>query len=95
MIGAGAISNQYLDSMTRYPDLDVRIVADAFGDRAAEQAAKFGVQRSGSVDEALADDAVEIVVNLNNPVAHFDVSMKALAARKHVWTEKPVIGPAA
>jgi predicted dehydrogenase len=89
VIGAGVISNQYLDSMTRYPDLDVRIVADAFGDRAAEQAAKFGVQRSGSVDEALADDAVEIVVNLTNPVAHFDVSMKALAAGKHVWTEKP------
>lgn len=89
VIGAGVISNQYLGNLTRYPDLDVRIVADAFGDRAAEQAAAFGIARSGSVEEALADDDVEIVVNLTNPTSHFDVSVRALAAGKHVWTEKP------
>ena len=89
VVGAGMISTQYLGNLTRYPDLDVRIVADAFGDRAAEQAAAFGVPRSGSVADALADDDVEIVVNLTNPTSHFQVSMMALAAGKHVWTEKP------
>jgi len=89
VVGAGVISNQYLGNLTRYPDLDVRIVADVFSDRAAEQAAAFGVPRSGSVEEALADDDVEIVVNLTNPLSHFQVSMMALAAGKHVWTEKP------
>lgn len=89
VVGAGVISRQYLGNLTRYPDLDVRIVADVFPDRAAEQAAAFGVQRSGSLEEALADDDVEIVVNLTNPVSHFQVSMLALAAGKHVWTEKP------
>ena len=89
VIGAGVISHQYLGNLTRYPDLEVRIVADALKDRAAEQAAAFGVPRSGSVEQALADDDVEIVVNLTNPMSHFDVSMRALAAGKHVWTEKP------
>lgn len=89
VVGAGVISNQYLGNLTRYPDLDVRIVADAFGDRAAGQAAAFGVPRSGSVEDALADDGVEIVVNLTNPLSHFQVSTMALAAGKHVWTEKP------
>lgn len=89
VVGAGVISSQYLGNLTRYPDLDVRIVADAFHERAAEQAAAFGVPRSGSLEEALADDGVEIVVNLTNPVSHFQVSMLALAAGKHVWTEKP------
>ena len=89
VVGAGVISNQYLGNLTRYPDLEVRIVADVFPERAAEQAAAFGVPRSGSFDEALADDDVEIVVNLTNPVSHFQVSMLALAAGKHVWTEKP------
>ena len=89
VVGAGAISNQYLGNLTRYPDLDVRIVADVFSDRAAEQAAAFGVARSGSLEDALADDDVEIVVNLTNPLSHFQVSMLALAAGKHVWTEKP------
>ena len=89
VVGAGVISHQYLGNLTRYPDLDVRIVADVFHERAAEQAAAFGVPRSGSLEEALADDDVEIVVNLTNPVSHFQVSMLALAAGKHVWTEKP------
>jgi predicted dehydrogenase len=89
VVGAGVISNQYLANLTRYPDLDVRIVADAFRDRAAEQAAAFGVPRSGSLADALADDDAEIVVNLTNPLSHFRVSMMALGAGKHVWTEKP------
>ena len=89
VVGAGVISSQYLGNLTRYPDLDVRIVADAFADRAAEQAETFGVPRAGSLAEALADEDVEIVVNLTNPLSHFQVSMMALAAGKHVWTEKP------
>ncbi len=89
VIGAGVISTQYLGNLTRYPDLDVRIVADTVHDRAARQAAAFGVPRSGSVEEALADEGVEIVVNLTNPTSHFQVSMMALEAGKHVWTEKP------
>ena len=89
VVGAGVISSQYLGNLTRYPDLNVRIVADALQDRAAEQAAAYGVPRAGSVEDALADDGVEIVVNLTNPQSHFGVSMAALAAGKHVWTEKP------
>lgn len=89
VVGAGAISEQYLGNLMRYPDLDVRIVADALGDRAANQAAAFGVPCSGSVADALADDDVEIVVNLTNPLSHFQVSMMALTAGRHVWTEKP------
>ncbi len=89
VVGAGVISNQYLGNLTRYPVLNVRIVADAFRDRAAKPAAAFGVPRAGSFEEALADDDVKIVVNLTNPVSHFQVSMSALAAGKYVWTEKP------
>lgn len=89
VVGAGMISNQYLGNLTRYPDLDVRVVTDALRDRAAEQAAAFGVARSGSLAEALDDGDVEIVVNLTNPLSHFHVSMMALEAGKHVWTEKP------
>jgi predicted dehydrogenase len=89
VVGAGVISDQYLANLTRYPDLDVRIVADALTDLAASQASSYGVPRSGSLGEALADDGVEIVVNLTNPRAHFEVTSAALAAGKHVWTEKP------
>jgi predicted dehydrogenase len=90
VIGAGTISDQYLSDMVAYPDLDVRFVADVFTDRAAEQADRYSVPGSGSVEEALARDDVELVVNLTIPAAHAEVAHQALAAGKHVWNEKPL-----
>ncbi len=89
VIGAGVISGQYLDNLTTFPDLEVRFIADIDLDRARAQAEKYGVPRSGTVDELLADDGVEIVVNLTIPAAHVEVALQAVAAGKHVWTEKP------
>lgn len=89
VIGAGVISDQYLSNLTAFPDLQVRFVADIDEPRAAAQAEKWGVPGSGSVAELLADDDVEIVVNLTIPAAHVEVALQALAAGKHVWGEKP------
>lgn len=89
VIGAGTISNQYLRNMTAFPDLDVVIVADVFEDRAAEQAAAYGVRESGPPEAAYAHPEVDLIVNLTNPNAHREVSSAALAAGKHVFTEKP------
>lgn len=89
VIGAGVISSQYLDNLTTFPDLEVLFIADIDLERAKAQAQKYGVSRSGTVDELLADEAVEIVVNLTIPAAHAEVATKAIAAGKNVWTEKP------
>ncbi|RDV44308.1 gfo/Idh/MocA family oxidoreductase [Leifsonia sp. ku-ls] len=89
VIGAGVISNQYLENLTSFPDLDVRFVADIDLERAKAQAEKFGVAGSGTVEELLADDAIEIVVNLTIPKVHVEVALQVLAAGKHVWSEKP------
>jgi hypothetical protein len=90
VIGAGVISSQYLRNLTAFPDLDVLFVADIDEDRAHDRAAAFGVRGSGSVGELLAHDGIEIVVNLTIPRAHVDVALRALAAGKHVWNEKPI-----
>jgi predicted dehydrogenase len=89
VIGAGNISTQYLGNLTEFPDLDVRFVADLDEERARAQADAFGVPGAGSVAELLADDAIEIVVNLTIPAVHVDVAQQVLAAGKHVWSEKP------
>lgn len=89
VIGAGVISNQYLENLTSFPDLDVRFVADIDLERAKAQADKYGVPGSGTVEELLADDAIEIVVNLTIPKVHVEVALQALAAGKNVWSEKP------
>jgi predicted dehydrogenase len=90
VIGAGTISDHYLSDMVVYPDLDVRFVADVFPDRAAAQADRYGVGASGSVDDALNRDDVEIVVNLTIPSAHVEIAHRAFDAGKHVWNEKPL-----
>jgi len=89
LIGAGNISNQYLKNLTTFPDVEVRFVADLDTDRAAAQAEAYGIPRSGPVAELLADDEIEVVVNLTVPAVHVEVAQQALAAGKHVWSEKP------
>lgn len=90
VIGAGKISEQYLANMARFPDLDVRFVADLVPDRARVQADLFGVAGSGTLEQALAREDVELIVNLTIPAAHAEVASAALAAGKHVWNEKPI-----
>ncbi|HXH36936.1 MAG TPA: Gfo/Idh/MocA family oxidoreductase [Plantibacter sp.] len=89
LIGAGVISDQYLGNMVTFPDLDVRFVADLDLDRAKAQAEKYGVPAYGTVAELLADDQIEIVVNLTIPKVHVEVALQVIAAGKHVWSEKP------
>jgi predicted dehydrogenase len=47
------------------------------------------VPGSGTVAELLADDEIEVVVNLTVPAVHVEVAEQVLAAGKHVWNEKP------
>lgn len=89
VIGAGVISDQYLSNLTVFPDVEVRFIADIDLDRAAAQAGKWSVPGSGTVEQLLADDDIEIVVNLTIPAAHVEVALQVLAAGKHVWGEKP------
>lgn len=90
VIGAGVISDTYLENLQSFPDVDVVIVGDLLVDRAEAQARKHGVGAWGTVDDVLANPDVHIVVNLTIPAAHIEVSMRAIAAGKHVWTEKPI-----
>ncbi|SBN64094.1 Predicted dehydrogenase [Curtobacterium sp. 9128] len=89
VIGAGVISDQYLSNLTVFPDVKVHFIADIDLPRAAAQAEKWGVAGSGTVEELLAIDDIEIVVNLTIPAAHVEVALQVLAAGKHVWGEKP------
>ncbi len=90
IIGAGVISTQYLDNLSRTPDVRVLMIADLDESRAAARAAEYGIAHSGSVADLLARDDVEIVVNLTIPAAHVAVGLDALAAGKHVFSEKPL-----
>jgi predicted dehydrogenase len=90
VIGCGNISNQYLRNLTAFPDLAVLVCADIETARAKAQAEAHGVPEWGSPADALAHPGVELVVNLTVPAAHAEVTAAAIAAGRHVWSEKPL-----
>ena len=89
VIGCGNISAAYLTAARKFPILNLVALADANPAAAEARGAEFGLPAS-SVDALLADPAVEIVLNLTTPKAHVDVGLKAIAAGKHVHSEKPL-----
>lgn len=95
VIGAGTISEIYLQNMTTvHKNLTVLGVADLNREAAEKRAAQFGI-KAYTVDELLADPAVEMVVNLTPVGAHYSVIRSALEAGKHVYTEKTITNDSA
>lgn len=90
VVGCGNISGIYLEMSQTFDVLQVAACADLIMERAKAQAAKYGVPKACTVEELLADEEIEIVLNLTNPDAHALVGMKALEAGKSVYNEKPL-----
>ena len=89
VIGCGNISDSYLAGARCYDQIAVKSVADLNNDTALAKARDYGVE-AVAVDDLLADDEIEIVVNLTVPLAHAEVSRKIVDAGKHVYSEKPL-----
>lgn len=90
VIGAGVISQTYLTNLTSFPDVDVVAVGDLLPERARAKADEHGIASAGAPDDVLSNPDVDLVVNLTIPQVHVEVSAAAIAAGKHVWTEKPI-----
>ncbi len=89
IVGCGNISTIYMTNLPHVPGVKVRACADMKREVAAAQGKRFGVEAM-SVDKLMARDDIQIVVNLTIPAAHGDVSLSALSAGKHVFSEKPL-----
>ncbi len=89
VVGCGNISMTYLRNAALFSGVELRACADISTELAALRASEYGI-RAVSVDALLADPAIDLVLNLTIPSAHFDVSASALSAGKHVFTEKPL-----
>ena len=90
ILGCGHVSDQYFEGIAARDELALVACADLDPARAEEKAALHGIARACTPEELLADSEVELVVNLTPPGAHAGVSRAAIAAGKHVWSEKPL-----
>jgi predicted dehydrogenase len=79
----------YLRNAALFGEVELRACADISADMADLRASEYGI-RAVSVDALLADPEIDLVLNLTIPAAHFEISLSALSAGKHVFTEKPL-----
>jgi len=89
LVGCGNISEIYLVNAARFPAIRVVACADLNAAAAQVKAEAHGIA-ARSVADLLASDDVDIVLNLTVPAAHAEVALAALAAGRHVYTEKPL-----
>jgi predicted dehydrogenase len=88
IVGCGMISDAYLNTMiNKFKILDVVGCCDRNLKKAQTMAQKYGIKVL-TIGEILADDSIEIVINLTTPMAHYPVIKQLLEAGKNVYTEK-------
>lgn len=90
IIGCGHISSIYMENCPTFKHLELVACADLDIQRANTQAKKYRIPKAYSVKELLDDPDIELVINLTIPNAHAIVSIQALEAGKHVYSEKPL-----
>jgi predicted dehydrogenase len=89
IVGCGDVTNLYLPGTARFPSIELAACTDLDPMKSAALAARGGFPAVG-FKELLADPSIEIVLVLTPPSAHAPVSRAAIAAGKHVYTEKPM-----
>jgi predicted dehydrogenase len=89
-VGCGYTGDQYLESLRRYPALELVAVTDRDQQRASQFCAYHSVKLAPSLEAMLADPSIELMVNLTNSSSHYEVSKACLEAGKHLYSEKPV-----
>lgn len=80
-----------LKEISQEGGLELVAVCDSLPERAKRASEVFGVQKVYTdYDKMLKDEDIEIVVNLTPVLNHADVSLRAISAGKHVYSEKPI-----
>mmetsp|Transcript_5152 Transcript_5152/g.7972 ORF Transcript_5152/g.7972 Transcript_5152/m.7972 type:complete len:416 (+) Transcript_5152:173-1420(+) len=91
LIGAGRIGQVHGETiMYRVPEAELAILADPFGDAAANLSKKIGVKGIKDYKEILADKSIEAVLICSPSDTHATLIKEAALAGKHIFCEKPI-----
>lgn len=94
IVGLGGIGNTHADVYHRNPHTTVVALCDRIPERAEKAAARLGGRAYFSVEEMLAHEELDLVgictAGVENGGDHYEPTMQALEAGKHVLGEKPI-----
>ena len=91
LIGCGVISDIYLQTCQKFEILDVVACASLDIEQSKSKAEKYNIPRVCSPEEIIRDAEIDCVLNLTIPASHAQISLAALEAGKHVYSEKPFV----
>jgi predicted dehydrogenase len=89
VIGCGVISRQYVENARAFDSFELVACADLDPAQSIALAKTSGL-RTATVDDLIADPAIDVILNLTPAHVHSAISTASLEAGKHVYTEKPV-----
>ena len=89
-VGVGFVFDIYMRTRWAHPEIEICGVFDIDAKRAATVGRHYDLNIYPDYESLLADPRVDIVVNLTNIHAHYEVTKRALQAGKHVYSEKPL-----
>ena len=89
VIGCGMISDWYFKAAQRFKQMEIVACGDLNAESAKKQGEAYNIPVR-EVDAIYDDPAIELILNLTPPKAHYAVSKRALESGKHVYSEKPL-----
>ena len=89
VFGAGRIGKIHAGNLAARQDVKLKYIVDVHLPSAQTLAALHGARVAG-IDEVFADSAIDAVVICSSTDTHADLILRAAAAGKHLFCEKPV-----
>jgi predicted dehydrogenase len=91
VVGLGYWGPNLLRVLSEMPGAEVRWICDVDGDRVERFSRRYpAVNTTRSIDEVLADPAVEAVIVATPVHTHYELATKVLASGRHAFVEKPL-----
>lgn len=91
LVGPGFVAAHHLDAVRRLGDVDIVAIAGSSQESADRKARAYKVERAyGDYHSLIADPSVQVIHNTTPNHLHLPVTLAALAAGKHVISDKPL-----
>jgi len=91
LIGPGFVAAHHIDAVRRLGDVDVVAIAGSSQASADRKAREYKVDRAyGDYHALIADPDIQVIHNTTPNYLHLPVTLAALAAGKHVISDKPL-----
>jgi predicted dehydrogenase len=91
LIGPGFVAAHHIDAVRRLGDVDIVAIAGSSQQSADRKAQEYKIDRAyGDYHALIADPDVQVIHNTTPNYLHLPVTLAALAAGKHVISDKPL-----